>query len=306
MIKPAISLQAAIVRLLGEHSRPVISRFQLSALIWELYRTNTFNGQALRPHRSVLDRAAFERYESRLVDTGVLKPVPGLSKKSAYMLLGANVSDPRVLACELDPFCYVSHLSAMEFHGLTDRLPEILYLSTPAPGPWKMAAVERMQKELGESYEAYVASELPSVGRIAFDKLLGRTIHRFASLHAGAYRSFKDQHLRVATLGRTFLDMLHEPQLCGGLSHVLQVYKEHAPMYFRLIADEIDQHGTAIDKVRAGYILETLCGLRDVRIDAWVAHAARGGSRKLDASADYSPEFSERWCLSINTVLPAQ
>ncbi len=302
----SISIQAATVRLLGEQGGPVISRFQLSALIWELYRVNTFNGQALRPHRPVLDRVAFERYESRLVDTGVLKLVPGLSKKSAYVLLGANVADPRVLACELDPFCYVSHLSAMEFHGLTDRLPEILYLSTPAPSQWKEVAVERMKKELGESYEAYVAAELPVLSRIVFDKLLGRAVHRFASLHAGAYRSFKDQHLRVATIGRTFLDMLREPLLCGGLSHVLQAYKDHARTYFRLIADEIDQHGSAIDKVRAGYIFETLCDLRDERIDAWVAHAARGGSRKLDASADYSPEFSERWCLSINTVLPEE
>jgi len=104
----------------------------------------------------------------------------------------------------------------------------------------------------------------------------------------------------VATRGRTFLDMLRDPQLCGGLSHVLQVYKEHAPQSLRLILDEVDQHGKPIDKVRAGWILESVCHIHDPRIDAWTVFAQRGGSRKLDASAEYSPEFSERWALSIN------
>jgi hypothetical protein len=83
----------------------------------------------------------------------------------------------------------------------------------------------------------------------------------------------------------------------------MRVFKEHATAYKRLIFDELDQHGASIDKVRAGFILEEVCHIRDQRIDAWVRFASRGGSRKLDPSVDYEPTFSERWMLSINATM---
>jgi predicted transcriptional regulator of viral defense system len=105
---------------------------------------------------------------------------------------------------------------------------------------------------------------------------------------------------RVATIGRTFLDMLREPGLCGGIYHVLDIFTEQAPRYLRLIVDEIDRHGTKIDKVRAGYVLAERLNLTHPAFAVWQTCAQRGGSRKLDAQADYSPRFSETWCLSIN------
>jgi predicted transcriptional regulator of viral defense system len=105
---------------------------------------------------------------------------------------------------------------------------------------------------------------------------------------------------RVATIGRTFLDMLREPDLCGGIYHVLDIFAEQAPRYLRLIVDEIDRHGTKIDKVRAGYVLAERLNLTHPAFAVWQTCAQRGGSRKLDAQADYSPRFSETWCLSIN------
>jgi hypothetical protein len=100
--------------------------------------------------------------------------------------------------------------------------------------------------------------------------------------------------------------MLRDPELCGGIHHVLQVYQEHAQQSLRLILDEVDQHGKPIDKVRAGWILESVCHIEDPRINVWTAFAQRGGSRKLDASTEYSPEFSERWALSINVPIAVE
>jgi predicted transcriptional regulator of viral defense system len=105
---------------------------------------------------------------------------------------------------------------------------------------------------------------------------------------------------RVATIGRTFLDMLRAPDSCGGIYHVMDRYAAEAPRYLRLIVDEIDRHGTNIDKVRAGYVLAERLKLAHPAFDAWRAFAQRGGSRKLYAQAGYSPRFSETWCLSIN------
>lgn len=295
-----ISTPKALALLLGQQGVPVINRYELGVKAWQLYKKKSFDGIPLRNQKDRLDRIAFNRIEARLLENGVLHPVPGLSGSYAYILLGANLSDARILACAIDPFCYVSHLSAMEFHGLTDRMPEKLYISSPAVSVWWRFAEDLMQKSLDGDYFEYISEALPSLQRVSFDRLAGRSVHHFKSLHLGAFRSFKEQHFRVATLGRTFLDMVREPTLCGGISHVISVFKEHGRINKRLIMDELDQHGGPIDKVRVGWIMEDICKVSDPRIDAWTQYAQRGGSRKLDASSYYSPEFSERWALSIN------
>jgi predicted transcriptional regulator of viral defense system len=251
-----------------------------------------------------MNTRAFARIEQSLLDSGVLTLLQGAPKQSAYVLIGANVTDRNAIICSTDPFCYLSHLSAMEFHGLTDRMPEQIYVSTPLGKAWTAFAEERMAKDLGEDYEPYRVSRLPRLRRTTITKIGRRPVHRYASIHRGAFRAIKGSPIRVATIGRTFLDMLREPDLCGGIAHVITAFKEHAAVNKRLIVDELDQHGTAIDKVRAGFILEEICQIRDPRIDAWIAFAARGGSRRLDPSADYEPRFSERWMLSINIPTP--
>jgi hypothetical protein len=94
--------------------------------------------------------------------------------------------------------------------------------------------------------------------------------------------------------------MIHLPDLCGGLRHVIDVYGEQGEKYFTLVFQEIDSHGGPIDKIRAGYLLSEVAEVGDPLLDKWLKHVQRGGSRKLDANAEYSPVFSEKWCLSIN------
>ena len=81
---------------------------------------------------------------------------------------------------------------------------------------------------------------------------------------------------------------------------LIDIYREHAPSNLAVILSEVSQHGTDIDRVRVGYILEERCGVSDRRLDDWLRYAARGGSRKLDVKAEYAAVFSERWSLSIN------
>ena len=163
-----------------------------------------------------------------------------------------------------------------------------------------------MKRDLGEDFDRYAQVGIAPLQRTSFTKLAGRAVHQFKSLHLGAFTHIKEQHIRVATLGRTFFEMLREPAFCGGIAHVLSVFREHAPIISRLIIDEVEQHGNSIDKVRAGYVLEEVCKISDPKVDAWASFAQRGGSRKLDASAEYSPTFSEKWCLSLNTPIPLE
>ena len=151
----------------------------------------------------------------------------------------------------------------------------------------------------GPEREAYEAAGFPVLQR-TIEKLLGQPVHLSHSVHLGAFRKTPDSEVRVATIGRTFLDMLRQPELCGGIQHVLSLYREHAARNLVLIAAEVTQHGGPIDKVRAGYVLEEHCGLQHAAFEEWQKFAARGGSRRLVAANEYASTYSERWALSLN------
>ncbi len=52
------------------------------------------------------------------------------------------------VACLADPFCYVSHLSAMQRYGLTDRSPEALHITRPSRPVWNAMKAEKLAVEL--------------------------------------------------------------------------------------------------------------------------------------------------------------
>ncbi len=206
------------------------------------------------------------------------------------------------IICSADPFAYVSHLSAMEFHGLTDRLPMTIFITTLPYPEWKAQAEHIMQSALGTDWEVFNASGLPQMTRPKIEKVERKQVHVISSAVAGAYIKVRESTTRVSSLGRTYLDMLRKPELCGGINHVIDVYKSHARDCLDLIISEVSDHGNKIERARAGFVLENYCEITDSRVSAWVSDVQRGGSRKLDASAEYMPKFSERWGISINVI----
>lgn len=231
---------------------------------------------------------------------GLISTAKEFKAGTVFQLFGRNKPLPMEVACSVDPFAYVSHLSAMEYHGITDRFPKILYLSTPPEREWKEQADARMGKDLKELKGDYLAAKLPALRFQKLERIDGMRVELMRRSHRGAFKTIKSPSIRVAMVGRTFLDMLREPELCGGMQHVVDTYREYAAKYLKLIIDEVDKHGTSIEHARAGYLLETICGLSDPLIDAWASKVQRGGSRKLDPQAEYAPFFSERWALSVN------
>jgi predicted transcriptional regulator of viral defense system len=239
----------------------------------------------------------FERVVEFLISIRLLTRI---DTANAFLLFGRSSSSPAEIACCLDPFAYVSHLSAMEHQGLTDRFPKILYLTRPPAAEWRKQAEARMAKDLGEYLEEYKLSGLPKLTLPALTRIDNTTIHLHERSQLGAFRNVAGTSLRVATIGRVFLDMLREPKACGGIQHVLDVYRREAARNLKLIVDEVSRHGQPIDKVRAGYVLTDVCHLQFEAADSWQGYAQRGGSRKLDPDAEFSSSYSARWKLSIN------
>ena len=276
---------------------PIVTDYHLGIILFNLYKTKEYDNKILRLKKEFPSRSDLQRIVSDIQHLGILSKKKGVSSNRVYEVMGAAKVTPEETLCLIDPFCYLSHFSAMSFHGITERFPKIIHISTPSPKDWRNFAKERMQKDLGDDIENY---NLPHLQKLSIPKIEDKSIHTHSSLHLGAFKSIRDTNLRVSTMGRTFLDMLKQPNLCGGIRHVLHVYKKWGEKYKPLIIKEIDRNGAPIDKVRAGYILENICGIQDKLIDSWTDYAQRGGSRKLCADDEFSAHYSERWMLSIN------
>ncbi|SFD48548.1 type IV toxin-antitoxin system AbiEi family antitoxin domain-containing protein [Paracidovorax konjaci] len=273
---------------LGTWERPVVTGYELGVLA-STYAEN----RAISLH-------VYAELVRVLTSFGLISPAKEFKPGSVFHLFGRNKPLPMEVACSVDPFAYVSHLSAMEYHGITDRFPKVLYLSTPPAQEWKEQAEARMDKDLKEFKKDYLAAKLPALRFQKFERVGGVRVELMRRSHRGAFKTIKSPSIRVAMVGRTFLDMLREPESCGGMLHVVDTYREYAGKYFKLILDEVSKHGTLIEKARAGYLLEKVCGRVDPVIDGWASTVQRGGSRKLDPQAEYAPFFSERWALSVN------
>ena len=288
----------AITLSLGELNNIVISKYKFGLIISNIYKNKTYKGDLVNLEKSFPNNKIVDEYLQKLLDEGILFPYKKLS--GIYSLLGRIEEEVEDVVCTVDPFCYISHLSAMSYHGLTDRIPNKLFISSPPTKEWHFFAKQQMEKDLGEDYEKYLENCLPKLVRTKIQKINRTEVNCFNSKHLGAYKNVRGRALRVSTIGRTFLEMLRNPELCGGINHVLDVFEEYGKSYLRLITDDIDNNGEPIDKVRAGYILNERLGIDNEVIEKWSSFAQRGGSRKLDPKSEYIPEWSDKWKISLN------
>lgn len=291
-----LPLQKALTQILGSLNRPVVTDYQLGRIIHTLYTEKSYKGKEIRVAKQAPDRRDYQRYLKSLLDSGILSDSRSFPSKRVFKILGPHTDSPKDIICSIDPFSYISHFSAMEYYGLTDKIVKTLFYSTLTHQAWREASTEKMIQEIGELHDY----QLPALRFLMPEKLGKTTVHCLRTKTAGGFQKVADSPLRVSKIGRTFLDMLQRPDLCGGIYNVIDVFKDNAEQYFNLIYSSIDRHGKDIDKVRAGYIFEEHCGIKNDEIDQWQTFAQRGGSRKLDATQGYSHIYSEKWCLSIN------
>lgn len=208
------------------------------------------------------------------------------------------------IVCLLDRFCHISHLSAMQRWSLTDRQPHSLIISRPDDKAVREMAAAIMDKDDAEIPWAH-RPHRGAIGPFRLNNIAHpshvrqRPVKLRKSRHVGGTVGDRSGFARVSTVGQTFLDMLRQPALCGGMAHVLDVWDEHAGDHLHAIIAAVDSAGPII-KCRAGHIIEERLGIRDPRLDAWRLFAQRGGSRVLDPGRPYAPAWSENWMISLN------
>jgi predicted transcriptional regulator of viral defense system len=282
---------------LARRNDPIVTEYDFYRLGADVFHAEAYETQPLKRKPEAWDVGRSRNAMRRLV-----RPRKTLIQDSDFgtgvwrVLRSTRTGSAEEVACIADPFCYVSHLSAMQRFGLTDRSPQALHLTTPARAIWADLRSKRVARDYPNPID-----EPPPLLHIRFrDTLRHRPVVVHESSHPATPIEVRGERTRISSIGRTFVDMLAEPALCGGIRHVLEIWAREASEWRDDIIRAVDQYEVKLVKVRAGYVLSERLGLSDPRVDAWVAFAQRGGSQKLDPDAAYAPDYSERWMISLN------
>ncbi|NRP85226.1 hypothetical protein GFPCMMHI_01111 [Ensifer adhaerens] len=308
-----MKIQNAIQQVLVDRGFPIIAEYDLFRILRDLHFAGEYNGKKLRLTRHPPDRTRYRNIVSRLLSDRYLRPDPDFYPSEDWVPYNRGSNYARVfrvsdvpdgtaedITALVDPFCYISHLSAMQRYNLTNRIPNALSLSTPKK--WNVARDEKMRADYDD---VPVNDYIAPLSQLTWPNIIRRrqvVLHK--TVRGPVVKAIRGSVARIAAIGETFVQMLDRPELCGGMEHVIEVWDNHAETYLDEIFDAVDHAEESIIKVRAGYLLEERIGIRDSRISTWAAFAQRGGSRKLDASAPYVSSYSEKWMISLNAGTP--
>lgn len=291
-----ISFAGALKMAIKDLQKPVLSKFEIFYLALHISKSNSYQGKLIRKQRTPFGiKKAFSLI-------GILLRERFISQdsdfRSYYKVADEASGNCDEVCCLVDPFCYLSHLSAMQKYGLTNRIPEIVILTTAESKLWNQMKIDLEIKYRGE---VRGDDEYLTLKKAVFPKVVRKMKIRVVEskfLHPAV--QIRDSQARISEIGHTFLDMLIDPELCGGMSHVIDVWKENAKTYLDEIIEAVDGYSKKIIKVRAGYIIDEVLNIKNDRVNKWQEFAQRGGSRLLDPNSSYGPKFSEKWMISIN------
>ena len=237
----------------------------------------------------------YNRLRSMLREANVIGTDRDYGRRGVIRVMAVPDLPAEDVICLVDPTCYVSHLSAMQRWGLTDRRSDALMMTRPDRRTVAAQLRIRMAEGLAEDEVTHFLKIVRHPARVR-----SRPVRMHESKAAGASIQSRGSDARLSTIGQTFLDMLQEPGLCGGMAHILDIWDEHAGIYLDDIVSAVDTAASGLVKSRAGYILEERLGLQHPDIERWKAFGQRGSSRKLDPAKPFAPTYSETWMISLN------
>jgi predicted transcriptional regulator of viral defense system len=285
-----------VAQRLEEGRAPIVTPYQLFQILCQIDR----NCGEVQSEPAPPDLADLKKIATDLLRANKLAQDRDYGRR-AYRILSNGDSDAEDICCIVDPFCHISHLSALQRYSFTDRRPVALHLTAPDLDAARELIQASVMRDYGAQAEIQDAATLPKPVHVKHpDRARKRKLRVLTTRHPGISQPLRGSFARIATIGQTFADTLTEPALCGGMPHILDIWREHAPLFLEEIVATIEHTRRDISKVRAGYILDEILGIRDSRVDAWQRFAKRGGSQVLDPAKGFAPNYSEKWMLSVN------
>ena len=276
---------------------PVTTFYDFFVLGYTLFKSKRWDGEPLKRMPLGWDQTSAKNAIKRMEKRRALVSDSDFRSGVWRVIQATRAGSAEEVACIVDPFAYVSHLSAMQKYSLTDRSPKALLLTTPRRDIWNTLRNDRVRGDLPE----IEGVEMPSLHRPGFQDIIRRRpVIVQTSSHPWTPVSVSGEETRITSVGQTFADMINEPGSCGGMRHVLDIWEREADQWVPEIVEAVNQLDSKIAKVRAGYIFSEVLGVDHPAISRWEEFAQRGGSRKLDPEREYFPEFSERWMISLN------
>lgn len=201
---------------------------------------------------------------------------------------------------EVHPYAVISHHSALLYHRLTDISPQKQTVIVPGFDDERIPPGTVMGDWESLPYRYGLGWEPKSILKWHMQWIRARPDRYFS------FRSYQPSDrsgyaVQVTTPERTLVDVLQEPERGGGIENVLRGWaRARDTLNLDVLIEIVEHFNINVLRQRVGFILDRM-NLSHPSVEAWRAHAARGGSSRLLASAPYAPAYSERWNLSINT-----
>ena len=285
----------ALADRLEKLGKPLITPYELFLEFRSLYASN----EKLYLKGKTAKINGYNRIRKNLQRSSVIIEDRDYHRK-AYRIIKNSDKPADEICCIVDPYCYIAYLSAMQRYGLTNRSPKSLLLCRPNRGKIKKLIQDRMEKDYRGEIPKNNDEFVPLSAITHPTKVRGRSVSVIDTKNWGEFNKIKNEYSRIATIEQTFLDMLIEPKLCGGMAHVIDIWKDRASDYLEGIINITNKCETKIVRIRAGYIIDEIMNISNPTVESWTKLAQRGGSMILDPNKPFSANYSEKWMLSIN------
>ena len=215
-----------------------------------------------------------------------------------FLISKKNIDSREQIICSIFPYGYISHISAMRWYGITDRLPKEVYYTALSKEQWKKRSLIEITTRMGNNIKANEFIPTYPRNEIYFGRRLIVTSKEINSLPLE-----NSLGVRVQNVGELFNSMFSKTDYCGGQQHVIDVFKEHGDSVKNTVIKYVDRFGSKIDKARIGFMYSRVLDVESEIIEKWKIESqkTRGSSKKLFSNAPFCSAYCEEWNLSLNT-----
>lgn len=161
----------------------------------------------------------FKQFHEFIIERKELLILISLPRGNRYILNNpGNLPSVFEVASNLYNDSYLSHYSAVSYHGLTKEIIKSVYSNRPRPFTSNHSDFNISQNDIDNAF-----SSLPKTTSQYFDYQNYRVY--LLNSKNGDFGIIKDGDIRVTSIERTLVDIAVRPQYSGGVYEVLDIYR---------------------------------------------------------------------------------